>query len=61
MTKHLWENIAMIVHGVLQRGKPCKDKYPKSLIIHPLNEATEFVHEQNFEMNVDKKIPTKLL
>ena len=27
-------------------GKPFKDKNPKALIIHPLNEMTEFVHEQ---------------
>ena len=27
-------------------GKPFKDKNPKALIIHPLNDMTEFVHEQ---------------
>ena len=39
------------------REKPLKDKNSKALIIHPLNEMTEFVHEQrissqNFQMNV---------
>ena len=26
-------------------GKPLKDKNPKALVIHPLNEITEFVDE----------------
>ena len=42
-------------------GKHFKEKNPKALIIHPLNEMTEFVHKKNYEMNVDKKFPTKLL
>ena len=42
-------------------GKPFKDKNPEALIIHPLNEMIEFVHEHNFEMNVDTKFPTKIL
>ena len=42
-------------------GKHFKDKNPKTLIIYPINEMTKFVHEQNFEMNVDKKFPTNLL
>ena len=39
-------------------GKPFKDENPRALIIHPLNEMTDFVHEQkNSEMNVHKKFP----
>ena len=42
-------------------GKPFKDKTPNELIIHPINEMIDFVHEHKFEMNVDKKFPTNIL
>ena len=42
-------------------GKPFKDKTPKELLIHPLNEMIEFVHEHNSKINVDKKFPTNVL
>ena len=53
-------------------GKNLKEKNPKALAVHPLNEMTEFVHErrkngsQNFEMKVQKifqsqGIPNRLI